>query len=296
MLKFVTMLFEKMFISEKWNVGYVNQSLESLIEHKQLNNIVWLKEDWVDCAADPFIVDINNKIKIYYEELSYWHGRGKIMMIDGFDFKTKKQVKGISPTSIHLSYPYLIKQGEELYCIPETSNAKEVVLYKLNADKPDLLTRCKELLSGMKYVDSSIIFFNNKYWLFTSVSGVYDQLYIYYSSTIDGDYQEHQLNPIKVEKYACRGAGSLFIANNVIYRPTQNPTNCYGGSLQINKILVLTESEYKTEPVFEILPDKFYNRGLHHISFSNDKIVVDGKREVIEFFMSIKKLVKRIRK
>ncbi len=295
MIKLANRFFEKMFMADKWNVGYINQSLTDLIEQKKLNKIEWLKEDNVDYAADPFITDIDNKIKIYYEELNFWHGRGKIMVIEDFDFNTKREVRGIDPSTIHLSYPYLIHKDNQLYCIPETSRAKEVVLYKVNTSKPNVLSRYKILLSGKDFVDSSVIFYANKYWLFTSVAGHDDELYIYYSSTLEGDYQPHRQNPIKVEKSTCRSAGSLFVVNDSIYRPTQNPTHCYGGSIQINKILILTEDTYQTETVFEILPDKDYSRGIHHISFSQDKIVVDGKRRVRELLMPLKKLVKVVR-
>ncbi|WP_422798269.1 glucosamine inositolphosphorylceramide transferase family protein [Sphingobacterium sp. HJSM2_6] len=296
MLKLVNKLFEKVFMADKWNIGIIEQSATNLIEQRKLKNIVWLKEDNIDYAADPFISDINNQTTIYYEELNFWNGKGKIMMMEGVDFKSKRKVSGIIPSSIHLSYPYLFQLDKELYCIPETSNAKEVGLYNVDFSKPCLLIKNKVLLSGKEYVDSSIIFYNDKYWLFSSISENYNQLYIFYSSSIDGDYQEHKLNPITVEREACRGAGSLFIVDDFIYRPTQNPTKCYGGSIQINKIVVLTETEYKTDPVFEILPDKYYDRGIHHISFSNDTIVVDGKRRIFKFFMPIKKTVKVFRK
>lgn len=296
MLKLANTIFEKMFLADKWNVGIINQSMDDLIKKKRLNKIVWLKEDNVDYSADPFITEINNEVKIYYEELNFWHGKGKIMMIDGLDFKTKKEVSGIIPSNIHLSYPYLFKHESEIFCIPETSQAKEVVLYKVNVSKPNMLIKHKVLLTGKEYVDTSIFYYNHKYWLFTNVSGVNNQLYIYYASTIDGDFQPHTMNPIPVDKNECRGAGSLFIVNNTIYRPTQNPKNCYGGSIQINKILNLSESNYESETAFEILPDKKYSRGIHNISFTENKIVVDGKRRVLEAIMPLKKLVKVIRK
>lgn len=292
MLKF---LLNKLFLADKWNIGVVDQSVGNLIEKKELNAIEWLKEDRADYAADPFIVNVGDQIKIYYEELNFWHGRGEIMVMENLDFKTKNKVGGIRPSSIHLSYPYLIVKEQYLYCIPETSKAKEVVLYQVDALNPAQLIQRKVLLSGMPFVDSSIVFYAAKYWLFTSISGNSKQLYIFSSTTLDGHYKAHPLNPIAVEKQACRSAGSIFVWEGSIYRPTQNPVNCYGGSIQINKITVLTESEYKAESVFEIFPDKNYPRGIHHISFAHNKIVVDGKRKVFDLLMPLKKLVKIIR-
>jgi len=295
MFKKMTRLLSKLFTADKWNIGVVDQSIEDLVANKKLSAVNWLKEDNVDYAADPFVVKDRNKIKIYYEELNFWHGKGKIMMIENFDFKTKKNISGITPSQIHLSYPYLIRDDENLFCIPETSESLEIGLYKVDDNNPAKLKKQKILVGGKQFVDSSIIFHSGKYWLFTSISGISNQLYIYYSNHIDGDYQAHELNPIKVKKEACRGAGSLFTSKGFMYRPTQNPSNCYGGSIQINKIKILTESHYQTEVIFEILPDKEYSKGIHHISFTADKIVVDGKRKVFEFTMPIKKMVRKIR-
>ena len=60
MIKLVTKLFEKMFIADKWNIGIIDQSVNNVINHRKLNNIVWLKEDRGDYAADSFIT--NNKL------------------------------------------------------------------------------------------------------------------------------------------------------------------------------------------------------------------------------------------
>src|SRR5690606_41307221 len=152
--------------------------MDDLIKKKRLNKIVWLKEDNVDYSADPFITEINNEVKIYYEELNFWHGKGKIMMIDGLDFKTKKEVSGIIPSNIHLSYPYLFKHESEIFCIPETSQAKEVVLYKVNVSKHNLLIKHKVLHYGKEYDDISIFFNIQQYLLFSNVSLLLNLMYI----------------------------------------------------------------------------------------------------------------------
>jgi len=295
MFNIIHNLFIKCFAIDKWNIGVVDQSIDDLLTSKKLSAINWLREDNVDYAADPFIVKGSNNFKIYYEELNFWQGKGKIMMMEGFDFKTKKIASGISPSQIHLSYPYLIQDKGDLFCVPETSEALEIGLYKVDENNPHKLKKTKILIHGKQFVDTSIIFHLGKYWLFTSVSGINNELFIYYSDHLDGDYKAHDRNPILVEKQACRGAGSLFCLGGFIYRPTQNSSNCYGGSIQINRIKILNESDYQTDAVFEILPDKKYNKGIHQISFTENKIVVDGKRREFSLATPFKKIVRKIR-
>ena len=289
-------LFNKIFAADKWNIGYVRQTPEELIRTKKLSpSIKWLKEDQVDYAADPFVVNINDEARIYYEELDFWKGKGEIMMIDGFDFKNKKKVQGIKPEEIHLSYPYLIAEKGSLYCIPETSEGKEIALYQVDEENPSQLTKIKVLVSGKAFVDSSIIYHDERYWLFTSVSGDHHNLYIYHSKTLDGQYTGHYQNPIPVEKEFCRAAGNLFKVGESLYRPTQNPSNRYGGSININEIEILSEKEFKANHQFEILPDKAYNQGLHNISFAHNIIVIDGKRKVLSPIMPFKKFVRNFK-
>ncbi len=290
-------LFNKIFTADKWNIGFVYQTREELISTKKLGAAInWLQEDNIDYAADPFVVNVNNAPRIYYEELDFWKGKGEIMMMDGFDFKNKKKVQGIKPDAIHLSYPYLIEENGGLYCIPETSEAKEISLYQVDQEHPSQLTKIKVLVSGKAFVDSSIIYHENKYWLFTSVSGDHDHLYIYHSKTLDGQYTGHYQNPVPVEKEFCRAAGSLFKVGQSLYRPTQNPINRYGGSIIINEVETLSEKEFKTTNKFEILPDKPYSRGLHNISFANNIIVIDGKRKVLSLMMPFKKIVRNFKR
>lgn len=290
-------LFNKIFAADKWNIGFIYQTPEELISTKKLNaGINWLQEDNIDYAADPFVVSVNNAPRIYYEELDFWKGKGEIMMIDGFDFKNKKKVQGIKPDAIHLSYPYLIEENGCLYCIPETSEAKEIALYQVDQENPSQLTKIKVLVSGKAFVDSSIIYHENRYWLFTSVSGDHHHLYIYHSKTLNGQYTGHYQNPIPVEKEFCRAAGSLFKVGKSLYRPTQNPINRYGGSIIINEIETLSEKAFSTINKFEILPDKPYNKGLHNISFANNIIVIDGKRKVISLMMPFKKIARNLKR
>lgn len=286
-------LFNKIFAADKWNIGFIHQTPENLIETKTLGTAInWLPEDSIDYAADPFVVNVDDKPRIYYEELDFWKGKGEIMVIDGLDFKNKKKISGITPDSIHLSYPYLIKQHEHLYCIPETAEAKEVALYQIDPDCPEKLVKIKALVSGKAFVDSSVVYYKGKYWLFTSVSGDHENLYIYHADKLDGQYTGHYQNPIPVDKPYCRAAGHLFVVGQSLYRPTQNPVNRYGGSIMINQIDLLNEKEFKSTNQFEILPDKAYSMGLHNISFADNIIVIDGKRKVLSPIMPIKKFIR----
>ncbi|ASU34750.1 glucosamine inositolphosphorylceramide transferase family protein [Mucilaginibacter xinganensis] len=288
--------FYKLFAHDKWNIGYLYQTPESLIQSKKLNGpINWFKEDKADYSADPFAVKIKGNTYLYYEELNFWKGKGEIMMLDCLNFKNKKRVSGIMKQQVHLSYPHIIKENNDLYCIPETSAAQQIALYKVDKEAPTIFKKIKVVLKGSEFVDSSIIKYGGKYWLFTSISKKPDHLYIFSADSLLGMFKPHSLNPIKVEPCLSRSAGGLFIVDNRLYMPSQNHQKCYGGSIIINEITLLNQTEFKYTSAFEILPQLPYGEGLHTINFSEGLLLVDGKRKVFSSLAPVKKLVKKLR-
>lgn len=288
-------VIDRYFGADKWNIGTVKQSARDLVLRKGFSKgVSWLKEDKADYSADPFAVSIRSILYIYYEELNFWKVKGTISRIKNFDFSTKKKVTGFLPKNIHFSYPYIFEEGAKFYCIPETADAGEVSLYQVNPEHATELQKERTLLDGARYVDSSIVKYKGKYWLFTNVDGKLDDLYIYYAENLNGEFIPHALNPIPVSLKNCRGAGSLFIVDDMLYRPTQNLEVRYGGSIVINKITELTPDTFKSEQDFELLPEAPYLLGMHNISFGKDFIVVDGKRRRHSPITPLHRLLKKI--
>ncbi|GAA4087060.1 hypothetical protein GCM10022392_05040 [Mucilaginibacter panaciglaebae] len=289
-----TPILSRLFFADKWNIGYVFQSTEDFISLEALQNINWLKEDTSLYAADPFVLVKNAKIYIFYEDLRKTFSNGKINVIQDLSFTTKKNVSGLS-TCGHMSYPYIFQEGNDVYCIPETSSLKEVRLYKFTNDHFTEVSPCAVLIEGQEFIDTSIFKYQDRYWLVTSVKGQPQNNYIYYSSKLAGPYKAHKLNPLPADETGGRGAGSVFMSNGKLYRPTQNTKVRYGYSVIINRIDSLTTKSYSTKPIFEIRPKKPYNRGVHNISFADNLIVFDGKRAIFSPFMPLAKLLKRCR-
>lgn len=264
--------------TEKWNIGVVRQSAESLVVNRRLiGPVQWLNEDVWDASADPFVLQSGDDVLIFYEEVKRFRDNGEIYVIKNMDFGTKQKVDGLEPGTIHYSYPYIIKDGDDVYCIPESSAAGEVTLYKFTDGARTKLGKVKTLLGGGKYVDTSIVRYKNLYWLFTTCKDDPSKLYIYFADRIDGRYQAHAMNPIAVDPYTSRGAGNIFMVNNMLYRPSQNETEAYGGSVLVSRINELTETTYRSEFLFEIKPEQPNTEGLHHVSVEKDIIVIDGK-------------------
>lgn len=285
----------RVFYTNKWNIGYLSMSRSDFIRQKELGNVNWLTEEESDYSADPFVVTIKCKTYIYYEFLNMWDGKGKIYRIENFDFNTRKPVRRFNDASFHMSYPYLFKDNDAIYFLPETGEANEVTLYKIDPEDSDNIQSIRTLISGAHYLDSSIVKYNQKYWLFTSKKNEPGLLFIFYANSLWDEFVPHILNPISTGLKSYRSAGQVFIENSALYRPTQNLENSYGGSIVINEIKTLSETGYESDFFFEILPKSPYQSGIHTISFEEGLVVVDGKRKIFSLAAPAKKLNNRFK-
>ena len=79
-----------------------------------------------------------------------------------------------------------------------------------------------------------------------------------------------------------RPAGTPFWVDGALYRPAQDCSSTYGARVQINRILVLTPTDFSEEVVACVEPDSrgLYPRGLHTLSSLGRQTLVDGKRSV----------------
>ena len=97
---------------------------------------------------------------------------------------------------------------------------------------------------------------------------------------MDGEWQPHKNNPVRIFPKSTRPAGGIININGKLIRPAQNCTKTYGGGIFFYEILKLTKSDYKEKYIGEILPNQLseYPDGLHHIIAHNNITIIDGKR------------------
>ena len=268
------------FFVEQWNIGILNFPINQIFQ-KEIK-ISWLKSPAKSrFHADPFGFEIEGKKFIIFEDYSRFFRRGRIA-IANFDGQKLINKKIILDDKKHLSYPFIIQQQGLIYMVCESFKSKELNLYEI--DKKTLeVKKIHEIFADKKVIDPTIIFHQNKFWLFyTSSDGDVSHLNIAFADSLFSDFKDHPKNPVKIDKTSSRPAGTPFIIDGKIYRLAQNCSNTYGGAVVINRIIELNTENFSEELVKEIGPDlqSEYNRGLHTISEFGDLTLVDGKRKI----------------
>jgi hypothetical protein len=277
----------------QWGIGLATGDIKEVIRKKQLNlNFNWLPQDnKMHFIADPFIFkNKQGNIIVLYEDFSL-EKDGVISLIT-----VDNNFKPILNTGSHLSYPFVFKENGTTYVLPESHKRGFVAIYEYDFDKNELIN--EQILVDLPLLDTTILKYENKYWLFASMGdGVYDnsKLYIFHADTLFGKYKPHLQNPVRHHFDATRPAGNFIEVDGEIYRPSQNCSQYYGKSITINKIKKLSTTVFEEEYYFEIkaAENSAFNEGLHTINVVDDIIVIDGKRKFFMPIITMKRSLKR---
>lgn len=230
-----------------------------------------------DYEADPFIFAMNGMAYIAFEKFRYTHGNAKIHCVDingkeyGF-FSEINKIKG------HKSFPYIFHDGNNVYCIPETSDLNAILLYKFNNEKAKFILERKLLLNG-EFIDSFVYKHNEVYYLFTSRVATPYRLELYTAISLYEEFKKHTSSPITDDACHGRNAGGIIKENDSLYRVAQNCSKTYGGSISIRKIEKLAPDCYQEVSFTEIEPLRPYSKGIHTLSYITNMVVIDGKCE-----------------
>jgi hypothetical protein len=215
--------------------------------------------------ADPFMLKHNNMLFMFFEVLNNKSRVGEIAMAtseDGFRW-SYNQVVLAEP--FHLSYPYVFQYQDRHFMIPESKSIGAIRLYTAS-EFPYKWSYTGTLLEGMSLEDSSIIYYFNKWFLFTCLR---DELLLYFSEKLTGPYIPHPKSPIIKDPNIYRQGGRILPFENMLIRYAQNNRKTYGESVTAYGISKLTTTDYEER----LLKEKIlgpsgtgWNRdGMHHI-------------------------------
>jgi glycosyltransferase involved in cell wall biosynthesis len=193
-------------------------------------------------VADPFLVRTDDSLYLFVEIVTKDRKTGALGVATSRDGVSWKYRKKILQENFHLSYPYVFAVHDRYYLIPESSEAHGIRLYS-SIQFPLKWKFEKELLHG-DFVDNSVCYFNDKFWLFAF--NLNDKsLYLYFSDSIGGPWTGHPMNPVvKNNMNIARPGGRVLIVHDTILRFVQDDSPVYGNSSRVMMVDRLMETSY----------------------------------------------------
>ena len=284
-----------------WNIGVASVSpaqLRELVDHGRLQGVRWCpRRSALTSRADPFVWPLEDGARVIYEEIDHWSERGHIrsLTLNGFLEPQPPRMEIEKP--FHLSYPFVLSHEGAWYCAPESARADGVDLYAWSAATQSWQLQ-RRLLDGVAILDATLFRHAGVWYLLGTVRGPgsYDTLRIWWSETLEGEWRKHGQDPAKVSLASARPAGPLFELDGHWYRPAQDCTGGYGSALAINRLDVLTPTQFAETTVSMLKPDPLgpYPHGLHTLAVFGDKVLIDGKRVGFSTALPLMKLARAL--
>lgn len=235
--------------------------------------------------ADPFLFKHQGEYYVFFENYSYKNGKGKIscgkvkdgQILDATD---------VLERDYHLSYPFIVKEDNEIYMIPESHMNKRLEVYKC-VEFPAKWELYSTAFQGESIVDATYHEdLCGQRWLFVnkSLSSDYSsELYIYKIDSLKFEkIQGHKNNPVVIDSRFARNAGPLFIRGEKTIRPSQNNSNgVYGYGLNLSEIVKLSIDDYEEVRMVDIKPN--FVKGIvstHHLHQGDGVFVFDAAYRV----------------
>lgn len=291
-------LYQRFITHRHWGLAIAFSPVEELWQQPRQSRVVFLPSPARNSFhADPFGLEDDNGLSILHEQ---WSNASMSGGIAGFfidratleRFKSAKQPQAAVkmpaesiPVNInyshHCSYPYLFQYEGENYCIPETSEGARVSLYKQSGG-PGEWQYLADIISDIAAVDSTVIRFQGRWWLFcTNLNDSPDShLYLWHAEDLLGPWREHQNNPVKMDVCSARPAGTPFEYKGSLYRPTQDCSANYGGAISVQRIIELTPERFHEEFCGDLngLAETIGVDGMHTLSVVGDLTLLDYYR------------------
>jgi hypothetical protein len=230
--------------------------------------------------ADPFALERAGRHYIFFEEYMLAAAKAHLMAVEVGRGGERGVPVRVLERPYHLSYPFLIEEGGELFMIPETGANRTVEIYRCHRF-PDDWRLEKVLLRGARFVDATVHRAGDRWWMFVNAGAdgteLHDELYLYHADSLLGEWRPHPANPLKSDARSARPAGRLFEREGALYRPAQICAPLYGSGISINRVLRLDPLEYVEREEERIYPEHPAGLlGLHTVNRAGELAVIDG--------------------
>lgn len=258
-----------------WSIGiYCGKSALRMTPWGEAPNPVLAAEHVSDVdasfLADPFMVRFGQLWYMFFEIMNRTRDCGEIGLATSPDCTTWQYRKVVLREPYHLSYPCVFQSRGEFWMIPETLGAAAIRLYRADPF-PDRWVFVSELVRG-SFADSTIVRFQNKWWIFTCPNPYgHDALSLYMADKLTGAWREHPQSPLIVgDRRKARPGGRVIVNGDKIIRYAQDCVPTYGSRVRAFEILELNPTRYREKeaagsPILAPDGPDWNACGMHHI-------------------------------
>ncbi len=271
------------FQTDIWQVGIVHAPIAQFLEPSP-RPVTWLPTQRDFCfLADPFGVWRDDHLHVFAEFYDYRDKHGVIRHYT-YDRNFTLRAEGLALSAPHhLSYPYLIEDGGEVFMLPEAFRSGKLTLYRAR-DFPRGWEKVCDLLD-VPAIDASVVKSGDNWWMFYALPGPDQrdcrQLHAAWAPKLTGPWTPHPMNPLRELRESSRPGGTPFAVGQHLYLPAQDCSHTYGGAVRMLRVDALTPTTWACTPQNLIEAKSFsetHMDGLHTVAACGNVTLIDVKR------------------
>jgi hypothetical protein len=280
-------------VAEWWSIGSTPVPIDRVLAGDGLGEVTWYHPKAAHrYLADPFPWPGTDRILC--EEMPLTNGVGRIVSVVERNGVLAAPVV-LMDDGAHHSYPCTFRDGETVYCVPESTQRGATRIHRLD-DDGRLVPIC-DVAPNSRLADPTLFRWNGHYWLgCTDLDlGTHDNFCLLHALEMTGPWTPHAHWPVKIDVRGARPAGMMFNVGGRLFRPSQNCAATYGAAVAIHEVIELSETVFREVPVTELRPDKSgpFPHGLHTLVHDNERCWIDGKRFVLDLGLLRQKVLGR---
>lgn len=264
-------------VSNDWQIGIIKSDLRNFLLSDIASKINWMKSDFSVYKADPFGLEKEGKLYLFYEEYlkSADYAVLKCSILDKNLKILDDQI--ILDDGTHKSFPLVFQHLDNYYLMPESGYIDKLVVYE--AVEFPFKWKEKAILLNFAVSDAIIKEIENRWFLFYCKSKTLNEnevLYMRVSDNLFCDWQSLEEKIVKEDLYDSRNAGDIVNFEQKYYRFAQNCKNQYGESVVVNEIINFDFSIYNEKFILEKkLPS--LNNGFHSLNATENFVLIDRR-------------------
>lgn len=280
--QFVRRIYHLCCYAPHWRIGWRRHDGPGVMELGHLGGLKWnvLADPGRRFFADPFPIVRDGRTYLFFEDLDHRVGKGIISAVEFGPAGPTGPVFPVLEEPWHMSYPFLIEAGGELWMVPESSKSGQVTLYRC-VEFPGKWERSAALLEGIEAADATIFRHDGLFYMMSAVrediGGYSDTLAIHCAPDVAGPWKEHALRPALVDAGAARPGGAVVGKDGALWRPVQDCTHGYGHALRLARIDKLDPETFEQTLGPPIGSSALWPGGrLHTLNRAGSLEVIDG--------------------
>lgn len=282
----------KKLTEERWNVGFIQNSIEDILNNSPLK-VNWIKHNYKNSwFADPFILDVTEKkIELLVEEFFKPANKGRIskLTIDRAS-NDLQSCDVILDLTTHLSFPFIIRQEDPLsffirdidthvnsfnepyvYILPENGESGHLSIYRYFPLSNKIAFLYNVLDESVE--DAVPFFIDNQTFLFCTPRENPNGNILHIYKWLSEEKKFVFLKSLSFKENVARMSGAFFYYNNKLIRPTQECNLQYGHAVTLQETNIKNFSFKELRRIYSTHPT--LNVGSHTFNSYKNIIVTD---------------------